>query len=333
MSFPSKVRDQLLVAAARHCCACHRYKGVKLEIHHIKQKKNGGGDTYENGIVLCLDCHTDAGHYNPDHPKGSKFSPSELKLHKEKWFKTVIENSIPVKKESEIKVVFDNNEEILIIRPEFSEIHREYRNIEELKKVDYKSLMSDTTSAGHFGAYINWKIKSFESFVDFMNGELFKDIKEKNPDKENNPQPILYDFSVNGNISKFRNLSVGEFKLKIVNDGTDSIEDPKLRVFTSNLTNAQPVDPRRDFFDQTSTSNIQFESGECAVFQPNTPSILHSGDYLEIDSICFKPDPTKTEVIITWEFYSRSSYKSGEIKIQVSPILNHEISSKYVADP
>ena len=39
MSFPSKVRDQLLVAAARHCCACHRYKGVKLEIHHIKQKK------------------------------------------------------------------------------------------------------------------------------------------------------------------------------------------------------------------------------------------------------------------------------------------------------
>ena len=77
------------MASARHCAVCRRYKGVKIEVHHIKPKNQGGKDTFENAIPLCFDCHSDAGHYFANHPKGTKFSPAELKKHKKEWFRIV----------------------------------------------------------------------------------------------------------------------------------------------------------------------------------------------------------------------------------------------------
>jgi hypothetical protein len=57
-----------------------------MEIHHIIPKSEGGQDTEENGIPLCFDCHAEVGAYDPKHPKGRRFTPSELKKHKEQWF-------------------------------------------------------------------------------------------------------------------------------------------------------------------------------------------------------------------------------------------------------
>lgn len=94
MSFSPTVRTQALVAAARHCCVCHRYKGVKIEVHHIEQEADGGANTLDNAIALCFDCHTDAGHYNIHHPKGSKFSPEELRLARDTWHGLVRSNNI-----------------------------------------------------------------------------------------------------------------------------------------------------------------------------------------------------------------------------------------------
>ncbi|MCO6413245.1 MAG: HNH endonuclease [Thiogranum sp.] len=94
MGFPRRVREQILIDTARHCCVCHRYKGVKVEVHHIEQEANGGENTYENAIALCFDCHADAGHYNPHHPRGTKFSPEELRKAKEKWIDLVERHNI-----------------------------------------------------------------------------------------------------------------------------------------------------------------------------------------------------------------------------------------------
>ena len=94
MGFPKTVKDEMLVASARHCCVCHRYKGVKVEVHHIVQESKGGPNTFENAIALCFDCHADAGHYNLAHPKGTKFSPEELIKAKNTWIKMVRENNI-----------------------------------------------------------------------------------------------------------------------------------------------------------------------------------------------------------------------------------------------
>ncbi len=100
MGFSKKIKEDILVASARHCCVCHRYKGVKIEVHHILPQEQGGKDTFKNAIPLCFDCHSDAGHYFAKHPKGTKFSITELRKHKKNWFEIVEKNSIPVKEEN-----------------------------------------------------------------------------------------------------------------------------------------------------------------------------------------------------------------------------------------
>ncbi len=98
ISFSQKIKEDILVASARYCSVCHRYKGVKVEVHHIIPVNQGGEDNFENAIALCFDCHSDSGHYYAKHPRGTKFSPTELRKHKEAWNKIVKENNISVYK-------------------------------------------------------------------------------------------------------------------------------------------------------------------------------------------------------------------------------------------
>ena len=83
--------ERVFVASARRCCVCKEFKGRNLEVHHIIHKNQGGDDSFENAIPLCFDCHANAGHYNSKHPKGAKFSPSELRNHRDNWYKLVEE--------------------------------------------------------------------------------------------------------------------------------------------------------------------------------------------------------------------------------------------------
>ena len=89
MSFSTQDKERALVAAARRCCVCKKYKGVGVEVHHIVPRASGGADDYDNAIVLCFDCHSAAGHYNTKHPRGTKFSPRELKKHRNDWYERV----------------------------------------------------------------------------------------------------------------------------------------------------------------------------------------------------------------------------------------------------
>ena len=47
---------------------------------------DGGPNALENAIVLCHRCHGEAGHYNPRHPIGNKYSPRELSRHRNLWW-------------------------------------------------------------------------------------------------------------------------------------------------------------------------------------------------------------------------------------------------------
>ncbi len=95
MGFGKTVTEDALVACGRHCCVCHKFCGTKIELHHIIQTKDDGEDTFDNCIPLCFDCHADVKSYNPKHPKGKKFTESELKRHRDNWYKKV-ESSIGV---------------------------------------------------------------------------------------------------------------------------------------------------------------------------------------------------------------------------------------------
>ena len=86
MGFPKDDKERAAVACNRSCCLCHQFKGLKLEFHHIKQKADGGEDTFENCIPLCFDCHGDMGGINPRHPKGNAYSEKELRMHRDKWY-------------------------------------------------------------------------------------------------------------------------------------------------------------------------------------------------------------------------------------------------------
>ena len=63
MGFPQKIADEVLVRCSRHCCLCGVYAGSKIELHHIKQVADGGDDSAENCIPLCLNCHAEVKAY------------------------------------------------------------------------------------------------------------------------------------------------------------------------------------------------------------------------------------------------------------------------------
>jgi len=70
MPFPRKLREELLARARRQCCVCNGASTRDVEVHHIQPESAGGSNDADNAIVLCLKCHSEAGHYNPSHRAG-----------------------------------------------------------------------------------------------------------------------------------------------------------------------------------------------------------------------------------------------------------------------
>lgn len=89
MGFPLSVREKVLLKCHRICCLCHSYAGIKMELHHIRPRAQGGEDTEENCIPLCLLCHGEVGLYNPNHPKGLKYTENELKARRDELYDLV----------------------------------------------------------------------------------------------------------------------------------------------------------------------------------------------------------------------------------------------------
>jgi hypothetical protein len=89
MSFSPLVAETVLVDCGRHCSICHKFCGTKIELHHIIPKDEDGDDTHENCIPLCFDCHAEVKAYNSKHPKGKKYTASELKAHRDRWYEKV----------------------------------------------------------------------------------------------------------------------------------------------------------------------------------------------------------------------------------------------------
>lgn len=109
MPFSNAIKEKAMVACGRSCCICHKYCGNNMEVHHIKPHAEGGSDTFENAIPLCFDCHAEVGQYNSKHPKGIKFTESELVQHRDNWYSIVKMGTTKAKEPS-------NNQDIIITR-------------------------------------------------------------------------------------------------------------------------------------------------------------------------------------------------------------------------
>lgn len=92
MGFPEHIREDALIACGRHCCLCHKFCGTKIEVHHIRSSGEQGDNSFENAIPLCFDCHADMRSYDHKHPKGTKYTESELKQHRDKWYEKIKNN-------------------------------------------------------------------------------------------------------------------------------------------------------------------------------------------------------------------------------------------------
>lgn len=59
-----------------------------MHIHHIIPEAEDGPGTYENGIPVCLDCHAEI---ESRSNMGRRFTPEELRQHRNRWFQTIRE--------------------------------------------------------------------------------------------------------------------------------------------------------------------------------------------------------------------------------------------------
>jgi hypothetical protein len=87
MAFNRDQVSDLLAECHRICCICHRFCGVKMETDHIVPASKEGSDDIENAIPVCFECHAEIHSYNDEHPRGRKFTPVELRQHKDQWLK------------------------------------------------------------------------------------------------------------------------------------------------------------------------------------------------------------------------------------------------------
>ncbi len=58
-----------------------------MELDHIVPRAEGGSDEIDNAIPVCFECHAEIHLYNPQHPRGRKYRPEELRAHRDQWLK------------------------------------------------------------------------------------------------------------------------------------------------------------------------------------------------------------------------------------------------------
>lgn len=344
MSFPQNIKDEIFAKCARHCCVCHKPKGLNIEVHHITPKKQGGQDTFENAIALCFDCHADAGHYFAGHPKGSKLSPNELLKHKKEWFEIVQNNKIDAPKDIFVDIVVDNPDFEGYFKPKFIKeetrfIDRDsYKKIYELTGKDPMELVKDLKDRNKPGPFYNPhinKISNYDEFIDYLNGDFPEKNYLETLDENSNTdcQPIKYlipDLTFSRRQNKEVNLSNCVLNLKMINYGPEILEDYKMYLTFENVVEVDSVNKNNWIFDTTNYKyNLKFLEKNKAEFYPNR-NVLLQNDSVNIDAICFRVKHNIQKVKINWELLARKIQTSGTLELEIKPEIEVHKREKFI---
>lgn len=344
MSFSQKIKDEIFVKCARHCCVCRKPKGLNIEVHHIAPKMKGGQDTFENAIALCFDCHADAGHYFAGHPKGSKLSPNELIKHKEDWFKIVQKNKIGAPKDIFVDIVVDNNDFEGFFKPKFIKEEMiftdrdSFKEIYELIGKDPMELVKDLKErnkpGSHYIPYIN-KISTYDDYIDYLNGDFpKKDCLETQDENSNTDcQPIKHlfpDILFSRIQNKEINLSNCVLKLKLINYGPTILEDYKVYLTFENVEEVDSVNKKKEFLDTTKYEyNVRFFENNKAEFYPDR-NVLVQNDSVNVDSICFRVKHSIQKVKISWKLIARNIQTDGTIELEIKPEIEIHQRERFI---
>jgi hypothetical protein len=89
---PQDLVNTMMVKCGRRCCICRRFRPLKLQVHHIIERGHGGTNDEDNLIVSCMSCHSDI---HSKVPFSRRFTPEELKGHRDALVKMVAEGKLP----------------------------------------------------------------------------------------------------------------------------------------------------------------------------------------------------------------------------------------------
>jgi hypothetical protein len=334
MGFSKAIKSEILVLCARHCCVCHKPKGLNIEVHHIVPQEQGGADALDNAIALCFDCHADAGHYFAGHPKGVKLSPDELQKHKAAWIAIVAKNGI-----TEPKSVFAEltlkDKDTCVFKPEFLEETTSYENRSFWKdmfaplNMDFMEYFEKTRNDNasifkdpHYDA-----IKTYDDYIDWLNG---KHITMKEPKPYTGCQPYILNFNRHLQEERTYYKSNIELHLRFTNYGPEVLEDYKLYLHFENVVDVDSVNKRQSILDQHKYSyNVHFVENTTMEFLPER-LVLVQNDSVILDQICFKADPKAKIVNIRWELFARNIQVTGTLSLKMTPKIEKRHTSRYV---
>lgn len=95
MPFSPVIRNRVLLWCDRHCCVCKKQCGVHIEVDHIDPEANGGSNDIENALPVCYECHADVKHYDPKHPRGTKYKEQELTIRRDQVYEEFTRHLVP----------------------------------------------------------------------------------------------------------------------------------------------------------------------------------------------------------------------------------------------
>jgi len=227
-------------------------------------------------------------------------------------------------------VRFNNDTGELTLRPRFIEDVTRYSNIEVLKMIDYRESLKKLKELG--GPFYDKlkKVETFEAYVDFINTDT--------PDDYNvteDPQPVEHYFRNFVIDAKRQNLSVCTIHLKLVNTGSTVLEDFKVYLNFNSVLTCDTVNKTTRVLDLNKyTYNVKFSAASPmqAVYYP-METVLVQNDEVYLDKLCFRTPAKPTVVTIDWKLVARGYQQSGQLKINVKPVIEKQYQAKWVADP
>lgn len=99
---PEDVAAAVLAQCGRRCCICRRFKPIRLQVHHIKERSQGGSNDPDNLIPICISCHSDV---HSKVPFMRRFSEQELKLHRNSVYQAIREGKLVADEQTEVRTV------------------------------------------------------------------------------------------------------------------------------------------------------------------------------------------------------------------------------------
>jgi len=338
MGFSKKIKEDIFVKSARHCCVCNKSTGLNIEVHHIIPKKQNGEDSFDNAIALCFDCHADAGHYFAGHPKGSKLSPEELIKHKESWFNRVENNQIQEPPKEIIEFIINSKGFNNVFKPSFIKEKTTFINKKSMLRVFeltgedpiefVKKRKKENKRNNPFYLPGLNNVETYDEYLNYLSSDRFKSEDEL---KNTDCQHITFHYGdVRFGEYKEFNLSNCVLDLSIKNTSSRVLEDFKIYLTFSNVLKVDSVNKQREALDMSKYKyNIWFDKKFKGEFKPRQNALVQN-DSVKIDSICFRTKHSTKLVVMNWELFARDIHTKGEIKFQINPQFEEENRNKYV---